>query len=207
MFTGLIKIFKRLRLVLVNLIQGKNYLFDGDDEVFKKSIQDIDYYGEYGMGKSTIWVVNNTQVKKIFAVDTSKAWVKKVRSDVRHANVLTAKWIDLGCLAKWGTPIDYSNREYIIDYVKSIWEYEQKPQLVLVDGRFRVACFLYSLVTGTPGTKIVFDDYVNRPHYHLVEEFVKPVKTCGRQCVFVVPEGMDKKKVMNLMHQFLFVME
>ncbi|CAC9656267.1 hypothetical protein BTURTLESOX_1632 [bacterium endosymbiont of Bathymodiolus sp. 5 South] len=205
--TRLIKIFKQLWLAFMNLIQGKDRLFDGDDEVFKKSIQDIDYYGEYGMGRSTIWVIGNTRVKKVFAVDTSKVWLEKVRSNLNHANVLTAKWVDLGRLAKWGIPIDYSKRECIINYVESIWKHEQKPQFVLVDGRFRVACFLYYLATGAPGTKIVFDDYVNRPHYHLIEEFVEPNKTCGRQCMFVVPEKVDKEKIMNLMRQFLFVME
>ncbi len=200
------KIFKRLMVTFSNLLKGKSYLFDGNDAAFKSVIQGIDYYGEYGMGKSTIWVANNTQIKKIFAVDTSKEWVDKVQSGV-GTDVLEAEWVDLGQLAKWGMPVDYSKRESILNYVESIWEREQKPQLVLVDGRFRVACFLYSLATGAPGTKIIFDDYTDRPHYHLVEEFVKRSETCGRQCVFIIPEDLDKVKVMSLMSQFLLVME
>lgn len=201
------KILKRILVIIVNLIKGKGRLFDGDDAVFKQAIQNVDYYGEYGMGKSTIWAVNNTQVKKIFSVDTSKKWIDKVQGDVKRTNVLVAKWIDLGRLMKWGAPIDYSKRENIINYVKSIWKHEEKPQLILIDGRFRVACFLYSLAIGASGSKIIFDDYIDRPHYHLIEEFVKPVKVCGRQCMFIIPKEIDKEKIMNLMHQFLFVIE
>jgi hypothetical protein len=199
---------KQLKVVAIDLIKGKDFLFNGDDSTFKRAIQKIDYYGEYGVGKSTIWVcVNNTHVKRIFAVDTSKEWIEKVQSNVGCINVLMTEWVDLGKLGKWGRPIDYSKRESILNYVKSIWEHEQKPQLVLIDGRFRVACFLYSLATGAPNTKIIFDDYMDRPHYHLVEEFVKPVETCGRQCMFVIPKNLERDKVMNLMYQFLFVME
>jgi len=198
---------RQLKVAIINLIKGKDFLFDGDDLIFKQVIQKTDYYGEYGVGKSTIWAVNNTRVKRIFAVDTSKDWIEKVQSNVSRTNTLMAEWVDLGRLAKWGRPVDYSKRENILNYVKSIWQYEQKPQLILIDGRFRVACFLYSLATGAPNTKIIFDDYMDRPHYHLVEEFVKPIETCGRQCMFVIPKNLEKDKIINLMHQFLFVME
>jgi len=36
------------------------------------------------------------------------------------------------------------------------------------------------------GTTILFDDYRNRPHYHVVEEFLKPIDFCGRQALFKV---------------------
>jgi hypothetical protein len=38
-----------------------------------------------------------------------------------------------------------------------------KPDLVLIDGRFRLACFLHPLLAAAPGTPILFDDYTNRP--------------------------------------------
>jgi len=200
------KMFRRFIIIFTNLIRGENYLFNGDDKLFKQEIKGVSYYGEYGMGRSTIWVARNTQIKKIFSVDTSKVWIDKVKSNI-DANILEAKWVNLGRLEKWGWPVDYSKRKNILSYVKSIWLQGKKPQLVLIDGRFRVACFLYSLTAGTPGTKIIFDDYIDRPRYHLVEEFVKRSETCGRQCVFIIPEELDKVEVIDLMNQFLFVMD
>ena len=38
---------------------------------------------------------------------------------------------------------------------------------------------------------ILFDDYINRPHYHFVEKYVSRFKECGRQCMFVVPSKTE----------------
>ena len=40
-------------------------------------------------------------------------------------------------------------------------------------------------------TKIIFDDYVNRPQYHFVEKYVSRINECGRQCLFVVPSKSE----------------
>ena len=61
----------------------------------------------------------------------------------------------------------------------------------LFDGRFRVCCFLTSLKFAEEGTKIIFDDYTNRPHYHFIENYVSRVKVFGRQCMFVVPSKAE----------------
>ena len=48
---------------------------------------------------------------------------------------------------------------------------KKSPKLVIVGGRFRVCYFLTSLKFAEEGTKILFDDYANRPHYHFVEKY------------------------------------
>lgn len=63
-----------------------------------------------------------------------------------------------------------------------------KPDLILIDGRFRPACFIQCLLHVKPGTRILFDDYVDRPNYHLVEEFAKPIAYYGNLAEFCVPE-------------------
>ena len=83
----------------------------------------------------------------------------------------------------------------------------KKPELVLIDGRFRVACFLFSLINGSPGTKIIFDDYVNRPHYHVVEEFIKPIETCGIQALFIIPKNLDYNNIEKTIEQFVHVFD
>ena len=49
--------------------RSKNFLFDGDDKAFKALVRNAKVYAEYGVGKSSIWVLQNTQAK-ILAVDT-----------------------------------------------------------------------------------------------------------------------------------------
>ena len=94
------------------------------------------------------------------------------------------------------------------DYVHSPWRHGSlKPDLVLIDGRFRVACFLHSLLAAAPATPILFDDYTNRPHYHLVEEFCPIAETEGRQALFRVPAELDREAIGRELEGFLMVRE
>jgi len=80
--------------------------------------------------------------------------------------------------------------------VHSPWRHGAvKPDLVLIDGRFRLACFFHSLLAAAPGTPILFDDYTNRPHYQLVEEFCPISETEGRQALFRVPAELDREAI------------
>jgi hypothetical protein len=102
--------------------------------------------------------------------------------------------IDLGELGDWGYPSTYHHR--FRNYVHSPLQHSPvKPDLVLIDGRFRVACFLHSLLTAEAGTPILFDDYTNRPYYHLVEEFCPIEQTEGRQALFRLPEELDRERI------------
>jgi len=90
--------------------------------------------------------------------------------------------------------------------VHSPWQHGSvKPDLVLIDGRFRVACFLHSLLAAEPGTPILFDDYSNRPHYHLVEESYPIEQTEGRQALFRVPAELDREVIGRELEGFLMV--
>lgn len=115
--------------------------------------------------------------------------------------------VDLGELGSWGRPIDYSHRARFSSYIAAPWQFDAKPDVVLVDGRFRVACFLKSLLEAAPGTTILFDDYTERSHYHLVEEYADRTDTCGTQAKFVVPEDFDRESVTRELAAFTYVMD
>ncbi|MFT4797312.1 MAG: hypothetical protein ACJAYE_002068 [Candidatus Azotimanducaceae bacterium] len=167
---------------------SSSMLFDGDDSLFKSLLASTQVYGEYGCGASTRWVLANTHVD-VLAVDTSQDWIDEVQKD---CDVVTLKradihHVDLGELDNWGLPTSYAKRDHFSDYTNWLWEQEIKPDTVLIDGRFRVCSFLTTLKYASEGTKLIFDDYTNRPCYHIVEEFLEPVDVCGRQGLFVVP--------------------
>ena len=181
-------------------------LFHGDDRLFKSLIRDVRIYGEYGMGSSTIWVLDNCKCH-VVAVDSNPVWIQHVKDKAQSAVRLDASLVDLGALAHMGRPRTYDKRDNFIAYCTSIWQGSQKPELVLIDGRFRVCCFLNCLLHGEPGTKILFDDYLYRPTYHVVEEFVEPSDYCGRQALFVVPDDLNKDEIAGQMEKFAYVME
>jgi len=186
-----------------------NILFDGDDGLFKRVLKQANRYGEYGCGKSTKWVLNNTS-SNVIAVDTSQQWVDEVVADNKANNErLVIKHVDLGAVGKWGNPIDFSKHLCFGEYTNFMWQQDTKPNVVLVDGRFRVCCFLTSLKYADEGTCILFDDYTTRPKYHVVEKYVERVEECGRQCLFVVPsaEKIDFDSLEKDINSFRHVMD
>ena len=199
-YDKLVSAFANLR----NLGKDK-LLFEGSDSLFKESVFKASVYGEYGVGVSTQWVFENTKIP-IYGVDTSEQWINHVKAKINLNSRVELNWVNLGELGDWGRPLTYDQRDKFKDYIESIWRYpKSKPDVVLIDGRFRVACMLYSLLEGEPGSKIFFDDYVNRPHYYIVEEFVKPTKISGRQAMFIVPNILNKVGIEKLLDKFIYV--
>ena len=181
-------------------------LFGGHDNLFKQAVMGVEVYGEYGSGQSTIWMFNNTSAA-VLSVDTSEVWVEKVKSACANKGRLDIRWADLGEVGDWGRPTSYERRDQFSAYINSVWQRDQLPNVVLIDGRFRIACFLSSLLHANSGTYIVFDDYVSRKHYHVVEEFLCPLEKNSRQALFLVDESFDKKMVSEALDQFMYVMD
>ncbi|MEO8528429.1 MAG: hypothetical protein ABI435_05070 [Pseudolysinimonas sp.] len=61
------------------------------------------------------------------------------------------------------------------------------PPLVLIGGRYRVASFLEVLKAVTEPTVVLWDDYLESGHYHLVEEIMSPTQFFEGLAMFAVP--------------------
>lgn len=181
-------------------------LFRGYDQAFKARLKVSRCYAEYGCGDSTIWVANNCDAK-IISVDTSKVWIEKVRTDTGNASSPTLIHVDLGELGEWGRPVDYSKRSHIVDYLRAPFAGNEKPDTILIDGRFRVACFLQSILLADAGTVVFFDDYVSRRHFHIVEEYLPIHSTSGDQAQFVVSDSFCRAAVETELQHFMYVMD
>ena len=180
-------------------------LFDGDDYLFKQYLINCNIYFEYGVGASTRWVLENT-ISKIISVDTDKKWLNTINFSKQSPRI-KLNWVNLGDLENWGRPKSYEYRDQFIDYISNVWSFNEKADVILIDGRFRVACFLYSLINAKINSIIIFDDYNNRPYYHIIEEVVPVYKICGRQAVFRVPKNMNRSLAENILNKFLYVFD
>lgn len=181
-------------------------LFDGHDDIFNDLISTAKTYGEYGCGASTIWAANHTALE-VTSVDTSKAWLDHVQTKIIRTDAIKAVHVDLGPLGDWGRPDGYQYRQRFIDYVEGPWMEGKSFDLVLIDGRFRMACFLTTLLRARPGTRILFDDYVERKHFHVAEQFLESFRRNDRQAAFIVPEKLDHTYIREERDRFLYVME
>jgi len=175
---------------------------------FKDLLKPTDIYAEYGCGDSTIWVSTNT-LCPILSVDSSLEWIKKVKIRCPSSKSILLHHADLGQVGDWGRPLSYEKCDQFTDYTDWIWMQKQSPSFVLLDGRFRVCCFLTCLLFAREGTKILFDDYLDRKYYHFVERLLKPSETRGTQALFIVPhpEKLDFKAIKNGIDSFRFVFD
>ena len=195
-----------LRKILHLFRSNKVILFEGyDSSLFQEVVGSCKVYGEFGMGQSTKWVYYNTQVP-IISAETNKIWMNLIVSKLSDSNRFKLKWIDLGEIYDgYGRPSSYNHRDRFESFFQSIWSEEKKPDVVLIDGRFRVACFFTALLIADHGTIIIFDDYTFRPYYHIVEEALKPYAICGRQAFFKVPEKINQEEIKKYIQDFKYV--
>lgn len=123
---------------------------------------------EFGCGGSTL--VAARQVRRIVSVDSDPVWLGKVQAEVAHEVVeFTPFHADIGPVGEWGYPVHESRIRDWPRYHTQIWRgLSGSPDAVLIDGRFRVACLLQSIIHCKPDCIFLFHDFSDRPDYHVV---------------------------------------
>ena len=161
---------------------------------FSRAVGAARCYLEYGSGGSTVTAVL-TGVPDLITVESDRLWLDAVRE--RVADRLVAgrhhlQYIDIGPTMLHGYPASESPWRRFGQYPLAPWKLARarglSPDVVLIDGRFRVACFLATVIHAAPGTRVFFDDYTERPSYHRVTAFLEPRRHVARLAEFVVPE-------------------
>lgn len=178
------------------------------NEMFVKHLNKCKIYGEYGCGASTIFAIDNFK-GKIYSVETDKKWRDKIFKNVKDKKAeqrASIEWVDVGEVANWGYPKTMSKKENFIEYQKSIWK-KEKPDFVLIDGRFRVACFLQSILHCNDKCEIIIDDYYDRKHYFCVEEVLELKQIYGdRMALFIKDKDLDLEKVQKMYEEHKYVL-
>lgn len=174
---------------------------------FTRTMSMSNCFIEYGCGGSTAYAANIARVKNIISVDTSKVWIKNVRSALSNTDSkLHLKHCNLGEVGGWGQPINRDKSSDFWRYMVAPWQVANKleliPDAVLIDGRFRVASFLYSLISARVGTILMFDDYLNREKYFIVENFVKLQEKHGRMGVFYVEHDYNLPEIVSTIAEY-----
>lgn len=167
---------------------------------------------EYGSGGSTMIAAQMTG-KRIFSVESDPLWALRLQNRIDSLNLPSPVSIyhaDIGVTGNWGRPVNASNWMQFYTYPVAIWDepFFRSPDVILIDGRFRAACMLISLLRMTHPATILFDDYADRRPYHIVEDFLQPRTLVGRMAIFDAVPGLVQKqdigKVAEAMTQISF---
>ncbi len=148
---------------------------------------------EYGAGGSTL-VAARLPGRYVISVESDRRWAMGLQQQIdeeklSHGAVI--QYCDIGPTGDWGRPMDETHWRRYYRYPCDIWsrDFFRHPDVVLIDGRFRAACFVATFLRITRPVSVLFDDYVDRAAYHIVEKLAKPVAIAGRMAHFRLHPG------------------
>ena len=160
---------------------------DTEVALLKEALHSAKNYLEYGAGGSTRLAVSVTSILKIIAVDSDPAFISSQLLTDPNIQVATRSGqlrfvlVDIGPTKAWGHPVDCSKSHLWPNYALCPYLHDFDPDLILIDGRFRVACGLAAALQA-PNATVLIHDYPNRTEYHILERFYK-IEACADKLV------------------------
>lgn len=170
------------------------------------SYQEAQTILEYGSGGSTV-VAATMPDKQIYSVESDKAWADNMRYYLRHSPGIQSEvlihYVNIGRTKEWGAPVDSQSWRQWHKYPLSIWSAGmfQQPEVILIDGRFRAACFFAVCMKTVKPVRILFDDYTERESYHVVEVVSRPKYTTGRMAIFDIAPNMIDQSMLDVIFE------
>jgi hypothetical protein len=197
--------------ILESTIPATPAMPDAESNALKEAMLLSRCYAEYGAGGSTV-AASSANIPDVICTESDAAWLQGVQRKVSEvvpdiAGKLHFIHVDIGPTKEWGYPASEAQWRHWPRYPLKLWAYCKYqalvPDLVLVDGRFRKACFYATLLHAMPGCRIFFDDYRERPHYHSIEKFISQSYVIGRMAVFNVSNSFSERLLRDALWQEL----
>lgn len=177
-----------------------------DKQMFYKYLNKSKVYFEYGAGGSTYQASIRTNITKIYSVESCKEWIALLQEKIKTNNVIFF-YNEMNTQPNtWGHPGLNSTQQQLINYsdhLANLSDIEQKNiNLLLIDGRFRVACCLKCFKYINSDCFVCFDDFFNRPEYHIILQYFDIVEKTSDNVMAVlqkkknipfIPEDIIKK--------------
>ena len=170
------------------------HITPNDLQMFYKYLDKVTNYFEFGAGGSTYQASKRTNLERIVCVESDSKWINKVKESIGNDTRITYIHIDINAVGTlWGRPGPKSTLEDWKKYSSAICDSNlPKMDFVLIDGRFRVACCLKCFNMLDENAFIAFDDFLNRPTYHVVLNYFEIVEKTADKTMVIL-----KKRVTN----------
>eukprot|EP00747_Dinoflagellata_sp_TGD_P136946 gnl/TRDRNA2_/TRDRNA2_175609_c0_seq1.p1 gnl/TRDRNA2_/TRDRNA2_175609_c0~~gnl/TRDRNA2_/TRDRNA2_175609_c0_seq1.p1 ORF type:complete len:302 (+),score=26.31 gnl/TRDRNA2_/TRDRNA2_175609_c0_seq1:95-907(+) len=221
-FDYLDDIYQRVELHHKKVLNDSNmepFMTREERWLFYKYLDRARHYQEFGSGGSTVVALAHPNISKVHTVESDRRWIHYLRnrSDISSAiaqNRLKLVYADIGRTRAFGFPMDFQwrspkdrkSRKKWPNYSGIAAESDDKFDLIFVDGRFRVACFLKALQRILPEdrnrTTLMIHDYTERPSYHIIENFATKVASSNRLYVFQKKERVDEGELAKTIAKF-----
>lgn len=173
-----------------------------EQHAFNKAVQQSSYYLEFGLGGSTLRAIQKSTAI-IHTVESSSTWISHLRQyRLVRANEnkrLHIFHVDIGPTGDWGYPISSGSDGLFPRYSSAIFQVIDRTQvdLALIDGRFRVACVLKTILEchENKDLRIIIHDFWNRPQYHIVLNHLNTISRVDTMGIFSVKPDVDLQAI------------
>jgi len=163
-------------------------------------------YIEYGAGSSTLFAIK--RAGRVVSVETDPIWFAALQRRIGSAANFEPIPIYIGATKILGYPVFQTPTPNRIrqwrQYIDGPWN---KPRedvgIVLVDGRFRVACAIKSLLSANDRTTIVMDDFADADRgYSAVYPFIVDRMFVGRPLTFRKSPRLDVRAAKAVLDKY-----
>jgi protein O-GlcNAc transferase len=162
-----------------------------DKRMFYKYLDKASKYFEWGSGGSTYAASCRSNIVRIVSVESDKNWYMAVRTAVPRAEL---RLVDLlSAPNTWGRPGPSCPAAAQKQYSNELLEVNEPHtfDLILIDGRYRVACCLKAFQTIRDDCLIIFDDFLDRPAYHVVLDYYTIVEQTSDIRMVILKKRID----------------
>lgn len=180
-------------------------------QMFRSYLDASTNYLEFGSGESTVYAAKAEGIASIDSVESSADFInahlepKPEIQQARLAGKLRFHIIDIGPTAKWGYPTDDTKKLLWPSYSFQVFSRQSRHDLVFVDGRFRVACTLNSILYTPENCTIMIHDFWDRPEYHGVLKFLNVKDRTDTLGVFTKKLPVNPRKLKPLIQEYQYL--
>ena len=187
-------------------------LGENDMKMFYRYLDKSTIYFEYGSGGSTYQANLRPNIQKIYSVESDKTWMNKLNSVIKTNTKITYIYNEMGTKPNtWGYPSKSCDKLNLINYSEHIRnlsvEERSKIDLVMIDGRFRVACCLKCYDVITDRCYIAFDDFLNRKKYHIVLKYYDIVEKTEDKRMVILRKKKNVSIPANLIKKYELILD
>ena len=157
-------------------------------------------YLEYGAGGSTVEAAKT--VRHVVSVESDSGFLQKLTNHINSPQIFHPVFADIGMTRAWGRPAitlkTAGRMEAWKRYPEAPWRVLKDlpaPDVILIDGRFRVACVLESMLRLPEESDAVFlfDDFIGREHlYSAALLFAREITIHDRMIAFRRSSDFDR---------------
>jgi hypothetical protein len=183
-----------------------------DRRLFFKQLGKATTYLEYGSGGSTVQASLRTNLRTIVSVESDLDWHVRVKTMIPVQDRIHHVFCDVKTVPNsWGYPGPGSTPDDLRGYSDVVRKLDPEIQrsldLVLIDGRFRVACCLKCYDVVSDECVILFDDFLMRSHYHIILDYFTIVEQTADKCMVVLKKKAGSPPPKELIERYEIIAE